>query len=67
MSSTIATAVEQPTRRLVRLVSAAGRQDRQDGQDRQDSAEPPHPAPAATVGHDRGRPAHCRIAMHFED
>ncbi|MFJ2189141.1 hypothetical protein ACIOJE_14500 [Kitasatospora sp. NPDC087861] len=64
MNSTIATAVEQPTRRLVRLVSAAGRQD---GQDRQDGAEPPHPAPAATVGHDRGRPAHCRIAMHFED
>ncbi|WP_371516092.1 hypothetical protein [Kitasatospora sp. NBC_01300] len=66
MSSTIATAtaVDQSPRRLVRLVPAGVRQERQE---LQDSPEPPEPAPAPTVGHDRGRPAHCRIAMQFED
>ncbi|MEV7935175.1 hypothetical protein AB0O82_03445 [Kitasatospora sp. NPDC088264] len=64
MSSTIATAVDQSPRRLVRLVPAGVRQERHE---LQDSPEPPEPAPAPTVGHDRGRPAHCRIAMQFED
>ncbi|MEV8327318.1 hypothetical protein ACFV6D_35580 [Kitasatospora sp. NPDC059812] len=67
MSSTIATAVDQSPRRLVRLVPAGVRQDRQERHELQDSPEPPEPAPATTVGHDRGRPAHCRIAMQFED
>ncbi|MEV7930304.1 hypothetical protein [Kitasatospora sp. NPDC088779] len=70
MSSTIVTAVDQSPRRLVRLVPAGVRQDRQERQERQelqDSPEPPEPAPSSTVGHDRGRPAHCRIAMQFED
>ncbi|WP_030242628.1 hypothetical protein [Streptomyces sp. NRRL S-350] len=25
------------------------------------------PVPVPAGAHDRGRPAHCRIAMHFED
>ncbi|MEV7354881.1 hypothetical protein [Kitasatospora sp. NPDC091276] len=67
MSSTIVTAVDQSPRRLVRLVPAGVRQDRQERQELQDSPEPPEPAPAPTVGRDRDRPAHCRIAMQFED
>ncbi|MGA5823097.1 hypothetical protein ACPC54_35200 [Kitasatospora sp. NPDC094028] len=58
-----ALAVEPPLRRVVRLldrpVEPANRQDRQDHR----PARTSEPAPE----HDRTRPAHCRIAMQFED
>ncbi len=57
--------VDQPLERAIRLLPASGRQDR---------PEPPEPDPAsasASVDRDRDRmrtrPAHCRIAMSFED
>ncbi|WP_030058518.1 MULTISPECIES: hypothetical protein [Streptomyces] len=53
--------VDQPLERAIRLLPASGRQDR---------PEPPEPDPAsASVDRDRSRtrPAHCRIAMHFEE
>ncbi|MER6303653.1 hypothetical protein ABT247_29425 [Kitasatospora sp. NPDC001539] len=51
-----ATATEPPPRRVVRLLARPAEQPHP-------PARPSEPAPA----HDRGRPAHCRIAMQFED
>ncbi|MFJ2576792.1 hypothetical protein [Kitasatospora aureofaciens] len=53
-----AAAVDQPLRRPVRLLPVP---------ERPAAPERPEPAPAPAAAHDRTRPAHCRIAMHFED
>ncbi|MGW2253383.1 hypothetical protein ACWCXH_24765 [Kitasatospora sp. NPDC001660] len=52
--------VDEPLERAIHLVPGAGRQAR---------PEPPEPAPAAAgaVTEARTRPAHCRLAMHYED
>ncbi|MFE7527611.1 hypothetical protein ACFU7Y_18100 [Kitasatospora sp. NPDC057542] len=51
-----ALAVEQPLRPVMRLV------------DRRAAApQPPQRTPEPAPAHDRSRPAHCRIAMQFED
>ncbi|MFJ9694793.1 hypothetical protein [Kitasatospora sp. NPDC101183] len=47
----------RPSGRAVRLVTPG-----------EGAPEPPRPAPAAAdTDRARTRPAHCRIAMHFED
>ncbi|CAM5689647.1 hypothetical protein KAURM247S_01750 [Kitasatospora aureofaciens] len=51
-----ALAVEPPLRRVVRLVDRPAEQ-----------PEPGLRTPEPAAAHDRSRPAHCRIAMQFED
>ncbi|MBV6695800.1 hypothetical protein KV557_01510 [Kitasatospora aureofaciens] len=58
MATATAAAVDQPLRRPVRLLPVP---------ERPAAPERPEPAPAPAAAHDRTRPAHCRISMHFED
>ncbi|MEU9040962.1 MULTISPECIES: hypothetical protein [unclassified Kitasatospora] len=52
-------AVEPPLRRVVRLIDRPA--------DPEPPARRPEPGSGAEPAHDRSRPAHCRIAMQFED
>ncbi|MER7752239.1 hypothetical protein [Kitasatospora sp. NPDC097643] len=55
------TALANPLRRVVRLLPVTDRQ-----ADPEPASDRPLPLPLP-LAHDRTRPAHCRIAMQFED